>query len=99
MILRTGKYRFNRTAPLMFSPADPHILYFGSNVLFQTTDGGHGWQIISPDLTREDPGVPPTSAASIADDPAQSKHRGVIYSARAFPSRRRISSGPAPTTA
>jgi photosystem II stability/assembly factor-like uncharacterized protein len=80
VILRTGKFRFNRTAPLIFSPAAPHTLYLGSNVLFKTTDAGHSWQIISPDLTREDPGVPPNIASMIADDPGQGKHRGVIYS-------------------
>jgi photosystem II stability/assembly factor-like uncharacterized protein len=80
VILRTGKYRFNRTAPLIFSPAAPHTLYLGSNVLFKTSDAGHSWQIISPDLTREDPGVPPNIGPLIADDPAQGKHRGVIYS-------------------
>jgi len=80
VILRTGKYRFNRTAPLIFSPAAPHTLYLGSNVLFKTTDAGHSWQIISPDLTREDPGVPPNIGSMIASDPAQGKHRGVIYS-------------------
>jgi len=80
VILRTGKFRFNRTAPLIFSPAAPHTLYLGSNVLFQTTDAGHSWQIISPDLTREDPGVPPNMGDMIASDPAQGKHRGVIYS-------------------
>jgi photosystem II stability/assembly factor-like uncharacterized protein len=80
VILRTGKYRFNRTAPLLFSPAAPHTLYLGSNVLFKTTDAGHSWQIVSPDLTREDPGVPPNIGDMIASDPAQGKHRGVIYS-------------------
>jgi photosystem II stability/assembly factor-like uncharacterized protein len=80
VILRTGKFRFNRTAPLIFSPAAPHTLYLGSNVLFKTTDAGHSWQIISPDLTREDPGVPPNIGDLIASDPAQGKHRGVIYS-------------------
>ena len=33
-------------------------MYFASNVLFKTTDGGKSWQTISPDLTRENPGVP-----------------------------------------
>ncbi|MGB8012400.1 MAG: glycoside hydrolase [Terriglobales bacterium] len=78
--LRTGKYRFNRTAPLIFSPVDPHALYLGSNVLFKTTDSGNSWQIVSPDLTREDPGIPATQGPFVADDPAQGKHRGVIYS-------------------
>jgi photosystem II stability/assembly factor-like uncharacterized protein len=80
VVLRTGQYRFNRTAPLIFSAADPHVLYLGSNVLFATRDGGNSWQVISPDLTREDPGTPATLGPFVADDPAKGKHRGVIYS-------------------
>ena len=79
-VLRTGRYRFNRTAPLIFSAADPHVLYLGSNVLFATRDGGNSWQIVSPDLTRDDPGVPATLGPFVADDPEKGKHRGVIYS-------------------
>jgi photosystem II stability/assembly factor-like uncharacterized protein len=80
IVLRTGKYRFNRTAPLIFSAADPHALYLGSNVVFKTTNGGASWQIISSDLTREDPGVPASLGPFVAADPLQGKHRGVIYS-------------------
>ena len=84
VVLRTGKYRFDRTAPLIFSAADPHVLYLGSNVLFATRDGGNSWQIISPDLTRdltnEDPGSAATLGPFVAADPAKGKHRGVIYS-------------------
>jgi photosystem II stability/assembly factor-like uncharacterized protein len=80
VVLRTGQYRFNRTQPLIFSPVDPHILYFGSNVLFKTTDGGNRWQIVSPDLTREDPGVPPSLGVFVESDEAKGRHRGVIYS-------------------
>ncbi|MBZ5547488.1 MAG: glycoside hydrolase [Acidobacteriia bacterium] len=80
VVLRTGKYRFNRTAPLLFSPADPRVLYLGSNVLFSTRDGGITWQENSPDLTREDPGVPASLGPFVASDPAKGKHRGVIYS-------------------
>ncbi|MFZ3342563.1 MAG: glycoside hydrolase [Terriglobales bacterium] len=80
VVLRTGQYRFNRTAPLIFSPVDQHALYLGSNVLFVTRDGGNSWQIVSPDLTREDPGVPPSLGVFVDSDPAKGKHRGVIYS-------------------
>jgi len=77
--LFTGKYRFNRTAPLLFSPADPHVLYLGSNVLFKTTDGGHSWQTISPDLSRPNPGIPANLKPFAAhENPLD--HRGVIYS-------------------
>jgi photosystem II stability/assembly factor-like uncharacterized protein len=76
---RDAKYRTDRTQPLMFSPLDPHTLYYAANVLFKTTDGGHAWQIISPDLTRPDPGVP-SSVGSLAErNPDAGKQRGVIY--------------------
>ena len=75
--LRSPKYRTDRTEPLVFSPVDPHVLYFASNVLFKTTDGGDNWQTISPDLTRENPGVP-ASVGTLVPKGAD-KMRGVIY--------------------
>jgi hypothetical protein len=74
-----GKYRSTWTLPLVYSPIDPHVLYFGSQVLFRTTDGGSSWQVISPDLTREDPGVPPNLDAATAADTKKGKRHGVIY--------------------
>jgi photosystem II stability/assembly factor-like uncharacterized protein len=74
-----GKYRSTWTLPLVFSPTDPRVLYFGSQVLFRTADGGSSWQVISPDLTREDPGVPPNLDAASAEDAPKGKRRGVIY--------------------
>jgi photosystem II stability/assembly factor-like uncharacterized protein len=75
--LRGSKYRTDRTEPTMFSPIDPHVLYFASNVLFKTSDGGNSWETISPDLTRENPGVP-TSVGALIPKGAE-KQRGVIY--------------------
>ncbi|HKH98387.1 MAG TPA: hypothetical protein VJ999_04705 [Candidatus Sulfotelmatobacter sp.] len=75
--VRDPKYRTNRTEPLMFSPVDPHILYYAANVLFKTTDGGASWQTISPDLTRETPGAP-ASVGTLFPKGAD-KQRGVIY--------------------
>jgi photosystem II stability/assembly factor-like uncharacterized protein len=75
--LRSPKYRTDRTEPLMFSPVDPHILYYASNVLFKTTDGGNSWQTISTDLTRENPGVPSSVGGSVPKEAG--KKRGVIY--------------------
>ena len=75
--LRNPKFRTDRSEPTMFSPLDPHVLYFASNVLFKTTDGGNSWQTISNDLTRESPGVP-ASAGNLIPKGAE-KQRGVIY--------------------
>ena len=56
------KYRAERTEPVVFSPVDPHTMYYTANVVFKTTDGGDHWTAISPDLSRHDPGVPATVA-------------------------------------
>jgi photosystem II stability/assembly factor-like uncharacterized protein len=82
-----GNYRRTWTLPLVFSPIDPHVLYFGSQVLFRTADGGSSWQVISPDLTREDPGVPPNLDAATAADAPKGKRRGVIYTIGPSPVR------------
>ena len=67
------------TLPLVFSPRDPHVLYFGSQLLYRTADGGSSWQTISPDLTREEPGVPANLDPPTAGDAPAWKRRGVIY--------------------
>ena len=48
------KYRFQWSFPLLFSPNDPKLLYAGSQYLLGTRDEGHSWQVMSPDLTRND---------------------------------------------
>jgi hypothetical protein len=50
--LSTVPYRFNWDSPIAFAPWDGHIAWFGGNVLFQSSDRGETWSIISPDLTR-----------------------------------------------
>ena len=49
------KYRFNWTFPIAISPHDHNKVYVGSQYVHQTTDGGESWQIISPDLSTNDP--------------------------------------------
>ena len=48
------KYRFQWNFPIFFSPNDPAKLYACSNQLHVSTDQGHSWKTISPDLTRND---------------------------------------------
>ncbi len=78
-IAHAGDFRRTWTLPLVYSATDPRVLYFGSNVLFRTADGGNSWQIISPDLTREDPGIPANLDPATAADAPKGVRRGVIY--------------------
>lgn len=48
------KYRWNWNTPLVKSPVNPRTLYCGAQFLFKTTDRGHSWTRISPDLTTND---------------------------------------------
>src|SRR5213594_309532 len=77
--IRRGEYRYTRTLPVVFSPLEPHTLYFAANVLFKTTDAGNTWDVISPDLTRESYETPANLGVFAASDPEKGKHRGVIY--------------------
>jgi photosystem II stability/assembly factor-like uncharacterized protein len=74
-----GNHRVDRTEPIMFSPVNPHLLYYASNVLFETSDGGHTWQTVSPDLTRKDPGAPASVTGQEQLNPKASAQRGAIY--------------------
>ena len=49
---RKEEFRFNWSTPMLMSPHDAKIVYYGGNKLFMTNDRGHRWQPISPDLTR-----------------------------------------------
>ncbi len=83
--VRSGKYRFLRTAPVLFSPIDPHTLYFAGNVLFKTSDGGHSWKTISPDLTRESWDIPDNIGIYKKEDMKKMPRRGVIYTVAPSP--------------
>ena len=62
------KYRFQWTEPIVFSPHDSKTLYFAAQVLFKTTDGGMSWNVISPDLTRNDKSKQAASGGQITKD-------------------------------
>ena len=49
------EYRFNWNSPIVASPHDPLTVYFAGNVVFRSPDFGDSWQVISPDLTTDDP--------------------------------------------
>jgi photosystem II stability/assembly factor-like uncharacterized protein len=77
--IRSGKYRFIRTAPVVFNPIDKKTLYYAGNVIFKTTNGGNKWDIISPDLSRESWDIPENIGIYANPAMKQMPRRGVIY--------------------
>ncbi len=90
--LSLSRYRFNWESPIAFAPWNGHIGWYGGNVIFQTTNRGRSWTIISPDLTRnmkahqQPSGGPVTHDVSgaeysdtILDIEGSTLHRGEIW--------------------
>jgi photosystem II stability/assembly factor-like uncharacterized protein len=77
--LPSKQYRTVRTEPVAFDHFDRHRLYYGTNVVFATDDGGQSWRAISPDLTRTHPAIPAVLGPFESDDPSHGDHRGVVY--------------------
>lgn len=78
-LFRDANYRALRTAPVLFSPVDPKLLFFGTNTIWTTRDGGTNWRQISPDLTRTDSTVPPNVGKYAGSPQATARHPGVVY--------------------
>ncbi len=80
-----AKYRFNWDAPIHTSPHDPNTVYWGGNVLFKSTDEGYTWQIISPDLTTNDPAKQRDSGGEIYNDNTAAEFHTTILSVSESP--------------
>jgi len=66
-----SKYRCHWTAPLAIDPFDHNNVYYGCNVIFKTTNGGQSWQVISPDLSTQDPARIVSSGGIVGDNLGQ----------------------------
>lgn len=62
------KNRWNWTMPLAVAPWKPHAVYVGSQYVYRTTNGGHSWQRISPDLTRNNKAHEGNSGGIVNDE-------------------------------
>ena len=54
LTVKDRRYRFQWDYPIVISPHDPNVLYCAGNVVFRSTNEGASWEVISPDLTRND---------------------------------------------
>ncbi len=71
------EFRFSWTSPLVFSPQDPHTLYFGSQNVLRSTNQGNSWEKISPDLTGTDPKASHEGPTTVEN--AMQRGHGVVY--------------------
>ncbi len=73
------KYRFNWNAPLINSPHNPKVMYYGGNVLFKSTNGGLKWEPISPDLTRDEEDKQREGGGPFTNEGAGGENYNTIY--------------------
>ena len=66
------KYRFQMNAPIRISRHSPHVVYQVSQFVHRTLDEGQSWEVISPDLTRND-----ESKQGFSGGPITRDHTGV----------------------
>ncbi len=72
-------YRFNWNAPLLLSSHSPRTLYFGGNHVFRSHSDGDRWEVISPDLTRGQPGASADFGHTITTLAESPRKAGVLY--------------------
>ena len=80
-----ARYRFNWDAPIVISPHDPSVVYWGGNVLFRSRDYGYSWDIISPDLSTDDPEKQLDSGGEIYNDNTAAEFHTTIYTVAESP--------------
>jgi len=75
-------YRFQRVAPMEISPVDPNTVYYGSQYLHRSRDGGETWERISPDLTARPEGTQYGSGEPITRDATGEEVYSTLYAIR-----------------
>ncbi len=75
------RYRFQWNFPLFFSPHDKNKLYTGSQFLHVSYNGGQNWEIISPDLSRNDSTKLVASGGPITKDNTGVEYYATIFAA------------------
>jgi photosystem II stability/assembly factor-like uncharacterized protein len=78
-------YRFQRVSPMEVSPHDPTVIYYGSQFVHRSRDGGVHWEVISPDLTAQPPGTQAASGEPITRDATGEEVYSTLYSIRESP--------------
>jgi photosystem II stability/assembly factor-like uncharacterized protein len=75
---KAPQFRYNWSSPLILSPHDSKTLYLGSNRLVRSTDRGETWEIISPDLSTNDPELTSGPAPAMGERGGAENHATII---------------------
>ena len=84
------KYRFQWNFPILFSPNQKNKLYAASNHLHVSYNEGQSWDIISPDLTRNDPKTLGPSGGPITKDNTGVEYYGTIFAVAESPTEKNL---------
>jgi photosystem II stability/assembly factor-like uncharacterized protein len=79
------KYRFQWDYPILFSPNDPNVLYAAGDHLFRTRNEGQSWEMISPDLTRNDKSKQGPGGGPITKDNTSVEYYDTIFTVAESP--------------
>jgi photosystem II stability/assembly factor-like uncharacterized protein len=79
------KYRFQWNFPILFSKHNPKKLYTFSNQVHVSENEGQSWEIISPDLTRNDPERLKSSGGPITQDNTGVEYYCTLFAANESP--------------
>jgi len=81
------KYRFQWNFPIVFSPHESNTMYAGANVLFKSTNEGQSWEVISPDLTRNDKTKQGPSGGPLTKDNTSIEYYDTIFTVMESPAQ------------
>jgi photosystem II stability/assembly factor-like uncharacterized protein len=84
------KYRFQWSYPILFSPNDPNALYAAGDHLFRSTNEGQSWEMISPDLTRNDKSKQGPTGGPITKDNTSVEYYDTIFTVAESPVQKGI---------
>ena len=87
---KDAKYRFQWTSPMFLSPHDPRVLYHAANVVFRSHDEGQSWDVISPDLTRDDKSKQESSGGPVTKDNTSAEFYCTIFALAESPVTRGV---------
>ena len=79
------EYRFQRVSPMEISPFEPNTVYYGSQYLSRSQDGGIHWEKLSPDLTAKPAGTQYGSGEPITRDATGEEMYSTLYAIRESP--------------